>query len=652
MPLIDLTTNLRDLKFGKDRAAEGSSQQPFIQTKLPGINDTLQSGVSLSAENILEGVMAIVGTPLAAAGVGAIIGSEAGSAGIGAAIGAGVGLGLGIFHAKESGTNVQFQLPVAGTGGIAGGTDFILRGGTLLSNKIEKDVERLSKFFASPNGFQFKLKQNYLSRLSVKTQASGDFVNDGIYSQASTLASAGGIAFGLLVNKQTHIPSVADIPSMANDFFNNFKDFKLKNFKNDNLGLYESKVNEKGNVQWSISSTENRLINLQNSIISRTPLTLGGIESKFFPNHTLGGIKLNPNATAEFLGDVILKYAGGPESYLGVGKTNIRFASERAFDAISDNRSNTLNAEDINTNSFINLITDKQKSNPVAMDFRKLINYSDSTKNIEGRLNLGSPGKPNDPNSSLSLDKITSLPLYQSENVKNDNVNFPTTDIIPFRIGVIDNDVPSKKTYIHFRAFLDNISDSYTAEWKSQKYIGRGEDLYTYGGFDRKVSLSWTVVAQSKEELIPMYKKLNYLASVVMPNYSKAGYMRGNMVTLTVGGYFNEQPGIITGFSFDMNDDSATWEIGIDEDGNEDATTSQLPHLIKVKGFNFIPIHKFVPRLQQNIFGIAKINPSTNLPASVSPDPKGNAVEYGKQHFIALTPTTGSLPSLYTIDPK
>ena len=94
-----------------------------------------------------------------------------------------------------------------------------------------------------------------------------------------------------------------------------------------------------------------------------------------------------------------------------------------------------------------------------------------------------------------------------------------------------------------------------------------------------------------------MYKKLNYLASVVMPDYSPAGYMRGNMVTLTVGGYFNEQPGIITGFSFDMNDDSATWEIGIDENGSEDDTTSQLPHLIKVKGFNFIPIHTFTPEL-------------------------------------------------------
>jgi hypothetical protein len=101
-----------------------------------------------------------------------------------------------------------------------------------------------------------------------------------------------------------------------------------------------------------------------------------------------------------------------------------------------------------------------------------------------------------------------------------------------------------------------------------------------------------------------MYKKLNYLASICAPDYSGHGYMRGNIVTLTIGGYFYEQPGIITGFSYEMNDDNATWEIGIPdaEPTGEffDPEVKELPHLIKVTGFNFIPIHTFVPRLVQN----------------------------------------------------
>jgi hypothetical protein len=39
-----------------------------------------------------------------------------------------------------------------------------------------------------------------------------------------------------------------------------------------------------------------------------------------------------------------------------------------------------------------------------------------------------------------------------------------------------------------------------------------------------------------------MYKKLNYLASICAPDYSANGYMRGNIITLTIGGYFYEQP--------------------------------------------------------------------------------------------------------------
>ena len=561
MPLIDLQTNLRDLQFGRDRVAGDSSKQPFIQTKLPGINESLQTFISVTGEETLS-------------------------------------------QATEfSDIDLQLQLPISGTGG----TDFILRGGTLLFNRIEKDVKRLFKFFASPNGVNFFAKQNLLSRLSVRTQASGIFLNDGLYTQLSTLTSAAGIAFGISVNKQ--LPALQNISTLI---------------KNPTRGRYESEVYERETGdEWKKSS---RLFQLQNSIITGKTYRLGGIGPE---NFKIGGIKLNPDAKLfeKFKGNVLLKYGGGPDAFLGtIGNTNIRFASERTSNAKPAPNHTTLEPSGIPDN--FNKTTDKQKSNPAIIDFRGLINSDYSTKNIENRLNLGSPGKKDN---NLNHDRINALPLYQSEKIKND-IFFPTTDIIPFRIGVINNDEPTLKTYIHFRAFLDNISDSYKADWKKQNYIGRGEDFFTYSGFDRTVSLGWTVVAQSKEELIPMYKKLNYLASIVMPDYSPAGYMRGNMVTLTVGGYFNEQPGIITGFSFDMNDDKATWEIGINESGNEDNTTSQLPHLIKVKGFNFIPIHKFVPRLQQNEFGT--VNPEEQ---TFVKDKEGIDIRYGKEHFIALT---------------
>jgi hypothetical protein len=102
-----------------------------------------------------------------------------------------------------------------------------------------------------------------------------------------------------------------------------------------------------------------------------------------------------------------------------------------------------------------------------------------------------------------------------------------------------------------------------------------------------------------------MYHKLNFLASSLAPDYSANGYMRGNLATLTVGGYLHEQPGIIKSINYSVPQESP-WEIGIDNIGVNDINNgidrgvNQLPHMIKVTGFQFIPIHTFVPKLQQN----------------------------------------------------
>ena len=98
-----------------------------------------------------------------------------------------------------------------------------------------------------------------------------------------------------------------------------------------------------------------------------------------------------------------------------------------------------------------------------------------------------------------------------------------------------------------------------------------------------------------------MYQKLNYLASVCAPDYSDDGYMRGNLITLTVGGYLYEQVGIMTGINYTVPMESP-WEIAINETGDSDPSVKELPFIIKVSGFSFIPIHNFVPSIQKNTY--------------------------------------------------
>jgi hypothetical protein len=133
-----------------------------------------------------------------------------------------------------------------------------------------------------------------------------------------------------------------------------------------------------------------------------------------------------------------------------------------------------------------------------------------------------------------------------------------------------------------------------------------------------------------------MYKKLNYLASQLTPDYSPSGYMRGPLVKLTVGGYLYEQPGFIQDLSYEMITD-APWEIAINETGESDPTVKQLSQMVRVTGFTFIPIHTFVPSKQ----GLGTINPNgivenVNTQASLI-----DTNTYGPQRYIALNNASG-----------
>ncbi len=350
----------------------------------------------------------------------------------------------------------------------------------------------------------------------------------------------------------------------------------------------------------------------------------------------------NKNNIPQNNSDVLLRYSGGPNSLLGVGQTTIKRYSNTA-DGLDFSKNPTFEGKYFVLNSAQ---IDERLSSKLEIkisDFRKGLasegsknilsispDYSEYLNRIESRFNLGDPGRknkniidyvsgalnPTDGTPIGALDKVTYYPLYSSSDPSKDK---SLNDFVTFRIGIYDNKTPSNKVYIHFRALLDSMDDNYTAEWNAFKYMGRGENFYRYNGFTRTINLGWTVAAQSKQELIPMYQKLNFLASSLTPDYSDNGYMRGNLATLTVGGYLHEQPGIITSINYSVPQESP-WEIGISNQNNSsivtnnsdgtisevnlgiDTSTKQLPHIIKVTGFQFIPIHKFVPRKQQNTY--------------------------------------------------
>jgi len=166
-------------------------------------------------------------------------------------------------------------------------------------------------------------------------------------------------------------------------------------------------------------------------------------------------------------------------------------------------------------------------------------------------------------------------------------------DLIKFRFQTIDND-NSLPTTTTFRAFLTGYNDSHQAEWNAKRYTGRGENFYTYQGHDRTVSFNFKVAAQTKQEMAPLYRKLNFLLSSLYPDYNSSQYLRGNITTLTIGDLFVNTPGILTSLNLTVNDDYP-WEIAIDEpELGDNADMKEVPQIIDVSA-EFKPIMQTAP---------------------------------------------------------
>ena len=542
MPLVDLKTDLRSLRFGSpnnpgDRPAGGWSNQPYISTPI----------------------------------------------------------------------GADFLAPTPNRFAIGNGSDFILRGGASAFVDASTDVVRLGKMFTdlkSPNGIQFFAKQNLLSMTGVNIFAGYNAItrtanrarlNDGVYTPLSTFLAAGPI--GNLIGG--HPLKQGSDPTGNSIIFSRPQYTNVVNRNNPTL------------------KNNSRLLTLN---------------KKFVRNQTFGPL---------------FSYLGGPNAGTDVASVNtiISFAKDGTRTGINNplftgNRSFFFGKGGATlTNTELNKLSNNSfRTTGKAIDFRRkitskvigitqhdiarrngvLTNAPDyNQRNFEKRVNAGNPGNPAlkrsnyssgaiDPttNKSNVVNKINALYMYNADNVTNDKNNL-ANDFVKFRFAVINPDNPKKKTFVHFPAFFDGaITDNMGASWGSFKYLGRGEEFFNYEGFTRDVGFSFQVVAQSKPELSIMYQKLNYLQSTLAPNFSTNGFMRGNIHQLTIGGYFFEQPGVITSLNYTMPTESP-WEIGIPSTnqstsnvgGNtyRDPAVKELTHIINVS-VQFKPIQRFLPQ--------------------------------------------------------
>ena len=197
-------------------------------------------------------------------------------------------------------------------------------------------------------------------------------------------------------------------------------------------------------------------------------------------------------------------------------------------------------------------------------------------------------------------DTIVDINVYDKVNfqdvIKSNSYNYTISDsgekdFVPFKFEVVDSDNPKISDFIVFRAFIENLSDDYRADHNEINFNGRGESFYTYKGFKRSINIEFKIVAFSRHEMKPLYRKLNYLAAQTAPNYSSMGRIRTPYMKVTVGDYFYRIPGILNSVNVRWNK-NYPWEIRLDEE--KDSDMLRVPQMLDV-GMTFTPIHSFTP---------------------------------------------------------
>ena len=644
MPLLDLKTDLKSLRFGNDRKGNGNSGQPYIQTGIPEtpFEEALASPIGVKDFLLRGGLNAVTDTAEDVLRLGKMFLNPKNPSGL-------------LFTAKQnllSRTAVRTQtsgilnegtytplstLAQAGVNAFGGhlnkqGIDPFAETGAYSNNNSLYGV-RVKPTQLPGNNRLVRLK-TLIDEGRSRTFGDGEIFNEGGAIGVNVLSYGGGPGSDLGIGR-------------TNIRYSDQRTGDQNALASSKPGYFYGEPGRTGKEPFTPGSYLQSLSLLTNGDRNTLNRAWNSVSKEFF-TYTDEIVENFINAEGQQTNNPSVNKGGDftdTDTTVTTREGAASLTQEQILSQILARNGGTqvrdfrkeITADSIGTEAY-----KKARENGTLTDAPS---YSGpDAKNYEQRVNAGDPGKKGlirtnyskgaiDPSTGKPyvVNEINAMYMYVADNVTSSKKK---NDFVKLRFAVINPDQPTEKTFVHFPAFFDGaITDNMSAGWDSFKYLGRAEEFYNYTGFNREVSFSFTVAAQSKPELSIMYQKLNYLQSSLTPNYNRSdGFMRGNIHQLTLGGYFYEQPGVLTSLNYTMPQDSP-WEIGIPADSADgedvggisyrDPSVKELTHMIQVQ-VSFKPIHTFLPQIVGSAFDFENLDGIFG---------KGNI----RQRYIALT---------------
>tara|TARA_R100000908_G_scaffold32701_4_gene14819 strand:- start:1842 stop:3848 length:2007 start_codon:yes stop_codon:yes gene_type:complete len=168
----------------------------------------------------------------------------------------------------------------------------------------------------------------------------------------------------------------------------------------------------------------------------------------------------------------------------------------------------------------------------------------------------------------------------------------------------------TKDDVLVFRAMISSLTDTFNASWNPVKYIGRADPNYTYQGYGRQFDVNFTVYASDRDEMKPMYRKLNYLASYTAPTYSDDTLtMEAPWLRITIGDLLIHQPVVLTSVYYTFVDSDTTWETNL----VKDPMMMQAPFKVEVS-VQFNVITDYLPQKGGRMYSLASRFDKNSVP--------------------------------------
>jgi hypothetical protein len=587
MGLIDLKTNLKSLKYGNDQQGGGSSGQPFIVTPIPegyapkSIDFLLRNGI-LNPNNSITDAERLTKFFATTSGI--------------------------LFTTKQ--IALERQNPkLVNTNRIYLPTSTILQAGVLstgthLNKQGLNPFQPLSYFSGGTTGYYFATKGVGESPI-FQTLLNGDVENRLTIAYTAKIAnqSLGTLAinpFGISTANSNILLSYIGGPNADLGLGNtNIRiqnpTITLKDVYDDGDTLTKKRFDNPHQI--SALYGQKFLSHKEPDWIYDIPSQGASAEYYFLPNVNVDPLSLftddptvnllerpNENVTnfdndkpsTEVYGDGIYAYTGKQIiDQQGADLTATSTPDNPTPSVVSKTKSTRLDS----LTDYRYVITGKfsSKADPLPST-----NYSKFNRETT----YGTPRT--DYKYTSSVDEINNLPIVSDS-------DDASKDIIKFYFELIGNNTAN--SFLFFRAYLNSLSDAFSPQWDSYKYVGRAENFYKYNGFSRDINLEFTIYGHTKQEMIPLYSKLNALVGSTAPDYS-GNVMKGNFIKLTVGDYLLNVPGFIKNITLTPSFE-AGWDINRNNDNGElltvdDTNIGQVPKLINVS-LGFTPIHSFTP---------------------------------------------------------